>query len=207
MQGLTGNIGERGSLLEWRWTPFFALLTLALVVSLLTALAVPSAPLELFKQQANSSSALMKRGSSLTAQTGFGNESSNALGSASDDEESRPTASPRRGSLAKLGERNQAAAERRATRTESRIAEPMVRNAPPPPEPELAQPPQQEEEEEGPAEEEEEAEEEEPEAAEAAPPPTGAEQAEGDAPAEDINPERPAMLNPNVLRTLPAVRR
>jgi len=203
MQGLKSNIGERGSLLEWRWTPFFALLTFALVVSLLTALAVPSTPLELFKQ-ADNTSALLRRGSGITAQTGFGTESATgAAASPSDDESALPRANPRRGSLTKLSERNQAAAAR-TSRTESRIAEPFVRSDPPsPPEPEQVGPQEREEEAADEEEEEEEEAEEAPEAAGTAP----SADAGGEEPTQDINPERPALLNPNVLRTLPAMRR
>lgn len=207
MQSIKPSGVARGSLLEWRWTPFFALLTLALVVSLLTVLIVPSTPAQFFASPEMARDALGRR-SGIPTQTGLG---STLSGDDSGDETTSLDApATRRGSLQRLSERNRAAGARPAPPARQ-TAEPVRREIPPPPEPELRNSSNDREEpEEAPAQDEveEPAEEEEEEApAQGA----GGAGAGGDGESEEGPPsapmERPKLLNPGVLRTIPGLQR
>lgn len=209
MQSIKPSGVERGSLLEWRWTPFFALLTLALAASLLTVLIVPSTPAQFFASSEMVKGSLGKR-SGFPTQTGLG---STLSGEASDDDTTSLDApATRRGSLQRLSERNRAAGARPAPPARQ-IAEPVRREIPPPPEPELHDSSNDREEpEEAPVQDEvDEPVEEEEEEAPAPPQGAGGAGPAGEGEAEEGPPnapmERPKLLNPGVLRTIPGLQR
>ncbi|MEZ4373839.1 MAG: hypothetical protein R3B07_23660 [Polyangiaceae bacterium] len=203
---MSGNLAERGSILEWRWTPFFALLTLALVVSLITALVVPSTPAQLF---AAPEMTKLSRQSGIPTQSGLGSTlSPGESGNSNDEVGATGSGSSRRGSLQRLAERNRGVSSRPAPPPQ-RFAEPVRREIPPPPEPELSN--DRNEPEEAPGQEQaDEPEEEEPEqpaqagGSAGAGPDSESEQDEEGPPAPS---ERPKLLNPGVLRTLPGLQR
>ncbi|MEZ4229223.1 MAG: hypothetical protein R3B89_08670 [Polyangiaceae bacterium] len=208
MQGIKASGAERGSLLEWRWTPFFALLTLALVMSLITALVVPSTPAQLFA--APEVTRLSKR-AGIPTQTGLSEKLS--LEDSDDSSESTKSLSSgntRRGSLQRLADRNRTLNARPAPPVRQPSL-PVRREIPPPPEPETRQfSNDRAVEDEEPAEQVDEAEEE----VDEAPAPQGSGGSSGqdeDAPEdEDGAPapsERPRLLNPGVLRAIPGLQR
>ncbi|MGE0321655.1 MAG: hypothetical protein AB7K71_16115 [Polyangiaceae bacterium] len=208
---MSGNLAERGSILEWRWTPFFALLTLALVVSLITALVVPSTPAQLFGAPEMTK---LSRQSGIPTQSGLGSTLSPGESGNSDDEVGATgSGSSRRGSLQRLAERNRGVSSRPAPPPQ-RFAEPVRRDIPPPPEPELSadrNANDHSDPEEAPVQDQaDEPEEDEPEqpaqaggSAGAGPDSEGEQDEEG--PPAPL--ERPKLLNPGVLRTLPGLQR
>ncbi|MCA9643103.1 MAG: hypothetical protein H6718_05770 [Polyangiaceae bacterium] len=207
MQGIKVSGTERGSLLEWRWTPFFALLTLALVVSLLTALVVPATPAQLFGT-AEATRGLGPR-SGIPTQSGLsGAVAADELSGSDSDSNGSVSASggTRRGSLQRLSDRNRALSARPAP-APRRTAEPIRREIPPPPEPEVSNDHNEPEQVQDQAEDE--PEEDEPEAPQSAG--AGGAGADQDSEQDEEGPpaplERPKLLNPGVLRTIPGLQR
>ncbi len=206
MEGIKASVAERGSLLEWRWTPFFALLTLALVASLITALLVPSTPAQLFATPEMTQR--MGKRPGIPTQSGIG---STLAVDDSDDSNGQPQASTttRRGSLQRLADRNRARRPRPAPPPRG-TAEPVRREIPPAPEPEIGHlsNDREEEDEPTPADQPDEPLEED----EADPPGNGAGGAGQEADSEDEEGPpapgtRPKLLNPGVLRTIPGLQR